>query len=86
VIKSFDASLSPFSRDRLFMSLYESMKHRPTALDDADGLTQTVIAMLRDRIESGLLDTHHIIEIALTVLKRFDTTASTVYKAYHPTQ
>ncbi len=66
------------------MSLYESMKHRSTALDDADGLTQTVIAKLRDRIDSGLVAKHHIIEIALVVLGRFDTTASAVYKAYHP--
>ena len=44
--KPGSASLHHFNRDRLFLSIYDSCKHRPTALKDASSLTATVIGKL----------------------------------------
>ncbi len=82
--------LRPFDRDRLFMSLYESLRHRPTAAYDARGLTDTVISYIikdtRAQISpksSLCTDTHAIAETILDTLKHFDQAAATHYAAFH---
>jgi hypothetical protein len=76
--------LTPFSRDNLFVSIYEACKHRPDALSNANALTQTIIGLLRGHIHEGIIDRDTIVKIAALTLGRFDATAGTVYKAYHP--
>lgn len=76
--------LAPFSRDELFISIYESCKHRPAALSNAGALTQTVIGLLRERIVDGILDRDVIAAVTTAALERFDPTVGTMYKAYHP--
>ncbi len=77
-------ALQPFSRDRLFISIYESCKHRPTALMDASNLTQQVITLLTGvQTQPGLIDRVTIIQTVHRVLKRFDKAAATYYAAYH---
>jgi len=75
--------IKSFSRDKLFLSLYESCKHRPKAVDDAAGLTDTVINKLRPMVENGTVQKMHLKEIILICLNRFDKTAATHYQAYH---
>lgn len=38
--------LQPFSRDTLLLSIYDSLRHRPTAVNDASALTATAIGLL----------------------------------------
>lgn len=76
--------LAPFRRDLLFVHLYESCKHRPTALGDAASLTQTVIDKLLSDSSSGVISTQQITAITLQTLKHFDAAAATFYAAYHP--
>lgn len=76
-------TLEPFSRDLLFVSIYDSLKHRNSALADATALTQTIIGELVNHTTDGALDRDALIVIATTVLERFDRTASTMYAAYH---
>jgi transcriptional regulator NrdR family protein len=75
--------ISPFSRDSLFVSVYESCKHRPTAARDAGFLSQTIIAKLMTNINGGLLDRDVIVDTVASVLEHFDQAAATSYKAYH---
>ena len=75
--------MQPFSRDALFVSIYEACKHRPTALDDAGALTNTIIARLVPAAEHGKLGRNTIITIVHETLDRFDKTAAAVYAAYH---
>lgn len=82
-VTSNNVALSPFSRDKLFVSLYKSLQHRPTALDDAGGLTDTVIAKLVSVSSNGLLGTNEIKNQAITVLELFDPVANTHYRAFH---
>lgn len=82
-VTSNNLALSPFSRDKLFVSLYKSLQHRATALDDAAGLTDTVIANLIPVSRDGLLQNKDIADQAITVLELFDSVASTHYRAFH---
>jgi len=75
--------MEPFSRDNLFISLYESCKHRQTAIEDAEGLLLAILPGLREQLHNGILTRNQIIETTLSVLKRFDAIAATVYAAYH---
>jgi transcriptional repressor NrdR len=77
--------LEPFVRDKLFLSIYESCRHRPTALRDAANITQLVInRLLVQHDHHGLLKRQDIITATAKALKPFDRAAVTAYLAYHP--
>lgn len=73
----------PFSRDKLFLSLYRSCGHRKTVLGDAEGLTDTVIRKLSGRVEGGMISKDDITGAAQVALNRFDQAASVHYAAHH---
>ena len=74
----------PFSRDKLFLSLHDSLKHRKTALSDATALTETVMSKLLPHIQHATIDRTVVIELTATVLNNFDKPAATSYRAFHP--
>lgn len=76
--------LEPFSRDKLLIDIYDSLRHRKTALRDASALTQTVWSQLQGPIDEGLLDREEIIKTTSAVLRRFDKAAASHYLAFHP--
>lgn len=78
--------LSPFDRDRLFISIYESLRHRQAAVHDARGLADTVIAQLISVSRDGLVPLCIISETVLNTLRRFDDVAAAHYGAFHPRQ
>lgn len=75
--------VAPFDRDKLFLSILASCKHREAAIQDARALTQTIISQLVPAAEHGRLSPNTIITIAQEALSRFDKTAATVYGAFH---
>ena len=77
-------TLTPFDRDTLFISIYEACRHRHTALTDASALCSTIVNEIvrNNKAKDGLVDRKVVIAAALSVLKRFDATAATVYSAY----
>ncbi len=83
VERSDSKKLVPFSRDLLFVSVYQSLKHRATALEDASALAQTIIAQLSGIAPHGKLDRDSIVAIVAATLERFDKDAATMYAAYH---
>ena len=82
MVRGKDGAVTPFSRDRLFIDVYESCKHLPSPVNAADALTQTIIAQLTN--SDGVIDRGSIVATARQVLERFDHTASIIYDAYHP--
>lgn len=73
----------PFSRDRLFISLYESCKHRADAVSVAHELTSTVVGQLMQKIIDGSISRNTIVAITTKTLERFEPTAATIYRAFH---
>lgn len=82
-VQNSNGTSRPFSRDKLFISVYEACRHRKTALGDATGLTDTIIALVANHKTDGIIKQSDLVSGTLKVLKRFDTVASTYYKAYH---
>jgi transcriptional repressor NrdR len=83
-VRGRNRQLEPFSRDKLFLSIWNSLQHRKTALTDASGLTDTVIKKLLGEVEAATLDAGTIQRTALVALTRFDKAAATHYQAFHP--
>ncbi len=76
--------LEPFLRDTLLLSLYESLKHRKSALQDATALTGTVISALHPLADATIVDRDVITTVTISILERFDKAAATHYQAFHP--
>lgn len=83
VVQYATHQLQPFSRDKLFASIYESCKHRTEAADDAAALTKTITAALLKLQQEGNVLRDAIVRTTLETLQRFDPTAAAVYGAYH---
>lgn len=81
-VKQKDNSVQPFSRDLLFVSIYQSCGHRTNALSDATALTETVTMLVVKSAQNGLIASTDISRHAHQALSRFDSVASTYYKAY----
>ncbi|MBA3758288.1 hypothetical protein H0X10_01485 [Candidatus Saccharibacteria bacterium] len=77
-------ALQPFQRDKLFMTVYDSLKHRKTALEDATALTDTIISNLYPLMPAAMLLRSDIIVVSIGVLKRFDKAAASYYQTFHP--
>ena len=83
VYQTATGDLEPFQRDKLFLSVYESLKHRKTATEDAKALTSTIMNKLVLKQKQANIDRKLIIECVTVVLKRFDKIALTHYRAFH---
>jgi transcriptional regulator NrdR family protein len=78
------ATLSPFERDKLFISIYESLRHRPMASQDARGLCDTVVAHIIKNASQASIDRRTIISLTMNTLANFDKAAASHYAAFHP--
>jgi transcriptional regulator NrdR family protein len=84
-VEAKNGSLEAFQRDKLFLSLYMACGHRKTALNDATGLADTVVAKIPAAVRTGVIKSAQIIEITQVALNRFDKAASSYYAARHHT-
>ena len=75
-----DNSVEPFWRDKLFVSIKDSLQHRKTALEDASYLTDTILAKTL-ALKTQNIKTRQLFDIIHKVLKNYDKTAAAVYKA-----
>jgi len=82
-VKTLKSGISPFSRDKLFLSLLRSCGHRTSSINDAAALTDTVIKKLLNQAKGGSLEAHQISQTAQVALNRFDRAASVHYAAFH---
>jgi transcriptional regulator NrdR family protein len=83
LVKNSEGTLSKFSRDKLFLSIYSSCKHRNNPIKDAGSLTDTVIARASEELEGGVISSKAISQTALVILNRFDKMTSNQYAAFH---
>lgn len=84
VVATKDRQQQPFSRDTLFISIYEACRHRKSAVNDAAGLTNTVLQHLYPLIQDAALQISDIVRVTTQVLTRYDKAAAVQYAAYHP--
>jgi transcriptional regulator NrdR family protein len=82
-VRSKGGKTSVFDRDRLFVSIYESLGHREAPVADATALTETIIAKLCSPTTAALLETTKIAAAAADTLRSFDHAAAVYYTAHH---
>ena len=82
-VRGKSGEINPFSRDKLFLSLHKSCGHRETALNDAAGLTDTIIKKLAGHVTDGVVRARDITQVTQVALNRFDKAASAHYAAFH---
>ena len=76
-------SLHPFMKEKLFISVYESCKHRKLATEDAAALTETVLTRIQRQLTAaGVISLSDIRKAAHKTLSDFDPAAATYYTAY----
>lgn len=78
-----NGALEGFNRDVLLLSIYDALKHRESALYDAQELAHTITANALKTATDSVIARADLIKEALQVLERFDNTAATMYRAYH---
>lgn len=83
VVRNKSGTLTPFSRDRLFISILRSVGHRKDSLSAANALAATIMARLLQDAETAAIKSSDITAGSLHVLKRFDKAAAVQYAAYH---
>jgi transcriptional regulator NrdR family protein len=83
ILRASSGALHPFSRDKLFLSIYESCKHRKNAIDDTSAITLNIIGRLSGFSATGEILRKELINIVLEVLNNFDRTAASVYAGIH---
>jgi transcriptional regulator NrdR family protein len=84
LITTRSGKVDDFSKEKLLLSIYDSLKHRRDALDDAIAITDTVMAKVLETLKTPLIDHNTLINISTEVLKRFDKPAAVHYSAYNP--
>ncbi len=77
-------TLQPFSRDILFISLYDSLRHRKSATSDASALNQTILSKLLPKAKGAVINREAVVQLTHDVLKHFDKAAAVHYRAFHP--
>lgn len=83
LVVTSDGALEPFWRDKLYLSIHNSLQHRATAPVDATDLTDTIVQALSKIVVNSAIKRSDIVRIALLTLSRFDSVASTHYRAFH---
>lgn len=83
VVAGQNDSITPFSRDRLFLSVYKSCAHRDNAVADASELTETIMRRLASLTSGSTVRVAHIYEVTSVTLSRFDSLAGNYYSATH---
>jgi len=82
-VREQNRTLTPYSRDILFLSLLKALEHRKTAVADAGALADAITAKLTAPGHDAVIPVSQIISNTQVVLNRFDKVASVLYQAHH---
>jgi transcriptional regulator NrdR family protein len=83
ILEMPDASLRPFTKEKLFLSMYKSCEHRKSAVDDAAALTDTVISKIVRTGTKSVVPASQLANLVYETLKNFDSASAVQFAAYH---
>lgn len=84
ITQNHEGKLTPFQKERLFLSILKTCEHRKDALNDAIALTETVLTKIMENTPSASISLGLIATATHSVLKNFDSLSSVQYAALHP--
>ena len=70
-------------KENLYISIFNSCKHRTSAIMDAKGLTDTIIGKLIKLNLGAEISAQDLGKVAHNVLLHFDKVAAVYYEAYY---
>lgn len=85
IMVNYKNSSYVFDPDKLYVSIYDSLRHRKDPYQDARGLYDTITKYIIESLQNASIDRDQIVAITVSTLRRFDQAASTQYAAFHPT-
>ena len=74
--------IEPFLRDKLFLSIYQSVSHLEKSATLAQQLTSTVLRHILKEISGPIISTDKIAIITAQVLKRYNAAAAVRYLSF----
>ncbi|HEY5268278.1 MAG TPA: hypothetical protein VII94_04040 [Candidatus Saccharimonadales bacterium] len=83
LVKFSDDTIESFIKEKLLLSINDSLGHRNDHINEAISLTNTILAKLQSKYKTPMLEKNDIITTTEEVLKNFDKTAAVYYSAYH---
>ena len=83
-VQNHSGDFEPFSEDKLFLSIKDSLSHRKSSLSASRQLSDTVVSKLMPKMH-GQITRQEIISTTYPIIRRFDRPAATYYKSHHPT-
>jgi transcriptional repressor NrdR len=83
MVKLTNNSVVPFIREKLIISINNSLAHREEHILEAVSLTNTILSKLQAKYKTPLVSSNEIKEEVKEVLNNFDKVALTFYDAYH---
>ena len=78
-----NGQISPFSTDKLLISVFKSLTHRKHPVEDARGITSTIVETIYTTQKNGIINMGSLRDLASETLKRFDHASYVHYNAHH---
>ncbi len=75
--------LTPFERDKLYLSVYKCLGHRKNPINNASHLVNTIIEKIYSSQTEAKIDSSKIISYTYVILSRYDKLAAQQYWALH---
>ena len=83
MVKFNNQHLEEFVREKILISIRDSLGHHKDPINDSIAITDTIISKLYKNNQSPLIDRNNIVKTTLEVLKHFDKASYIHYQAYH---
>ncbi|MCA9334445.1 hypothetical protein KC963_05335 [Candidatus Saccharibacteria bacterium] len=84
-LQGHSGALEPFSREKLFLSIYEACRHQKHATEAATALTDTVITKLLPYLRDATIQRSEVVLITQRILAHYDHFVAATYTAHHAT-
>ena len=78
-----NGQIRAFSTDKVFVSVYRSLSHRRSPIEDSRGITTTITESACQLQRNGVLSKEELQKTISEVLQRFDKVAQVHYDAHH---
>ncbi len=84
LVSTKTGKVEEFLKEKLLLSIYDSLGHRKDAINDAVAITDTIMSNILKSLKTPLIDRSTLINTSVKVLTKFDKPAAVHYKAYYP--
>lgn len=78
-----NGQISPYSTDKVFVSVFRSLSHRKSPVEDSRGIATTITESVCQLQRNGVISKGELQKTISKILHRFDNVARVHYDAHH---